>query len=138
LSRRTVIFSSVFGRGLFQTLYEPPSSLAAFLPLTFEWNVAAIVLGLIGLVAGGWSLLLLVPLLTTWTMCITGAMNARIDPRFKGLKARALIAVLIYLGPILRGWTRLKWRVKESNAVQHAAEEPVVQEPRIDWPRRDF
>ena len=138
LSRRPVIYSGVFGRGLFQTLYEPPSSLAAFLPLTFEWNVAAIILALIGLVAGGWSLLLLVPLLTTWTMCITGAMNARIDPRFKGLKARALIAVLIYLGPILRGWTRLKWRVKESNAVQHAAEEPVQQEARIDWQSRSF
>src|SRR5271155_3267175 len=59
-SRRPVIYSGVFGRGLFQTLYEPPSSLAAFLPLTFEWNVVAIVLALIGLLAGGWALLLLV------------------------------------------------------------------------------
>ena len=136
LSRRPVIYSGVFGRGLFQTMYEPPSSLAAYLPLTFEWNVAAIVLGLIGLLAGGWSLLLLVPILTTWTMCISGAMKAPIDPRFRGLKARALIAVLIYLGPILRGWTRLKWRVKESNAVEHEAEEPVEQEPRIEWRER--
>ena len=54
LSRRPVIYSGVFGRGLFQTLYEPPSSLAAFLPLTFEWNVAALVLALVGIVAGGW------------------------------------------------------------------------------------
>jgi len=136
LSRRPVIYSGVFGRGLFQTLYEPPSSLAAFLPLTFEWNVAAIPLGLVGLIAGGWSLLLLVPILTTWTLCISGAMNAKIDPRFRGLKARALIAVLIYLGPILRGWTRLKWRIKESNAVVHTTEEPVEQEPRIDWQAR--
>ena len=29
LSRRPVIYSGVFGRGLFQTMYEPPSSLAA-------------------------------------------------------------------------------------------------------------
>ena len=29
LSRRPVIYSGVFGRGLFQTLYEPPSSLTA-------------------------------------------------------------------------------------------------------------
>src|ERR1700683_3245197 len=46
LSRRPVIYSGVFGRGLFQTLYEPSSSLAQFLPLTFEWNVVAIVLAL--------------------------------------------------------------------------------------------
>ena len=45
LSRRPVIYSGVFGRGLFQTLYEPPSSLTAFLPLTFEWSVAAIAAG---------------------------------------------------------------------------------------------
>ena len=33
LSRKPVIYSGVFGRGLFQTMYEPPSSLTAFLPL---------------------------------------------------------------------------------------------------------
>ena len=138
LSRRPVIYSGVFGRGLFQTMYEPPSSLAAYLPLTFEWNVAAIVLGLIGLLAGGWALLLLVPLLTTWTLCISGAMKAPIDPRFRGLKARALIALLIYLGPILRGWTRLKWRVKDTIVVDSEAEDPVEQEPRIDWRQRSL
>jgi glycosyltransferase involved in cell wall biosynthesis len=138
LSRRPVIYSGVFGRGLFQTLYEPPSSLAAFLPLTFEWNVAAIPLALAGLIAGGWALLLLVPLLTTWTLCISGAMNARIDPRFRSLKARALIALLIYLGPILRGWTRLKWRVKESRTVDHEVEAAPAQTPRLDWRDRSF
>ena len=48
LSRRPVIYSGVFGRGLFQTLYEPPSSLTAFLPLTFEWSAASLPLALGG------------------------------------------------------------------------------------------
>jgi O-antigen biosynthesis protein len=143
LSPRPVIYSGVFGRGLFQTLYEPPSSLAAFLPLTFEWNVAALPLALAGLASGGWALLLLVPLLTTWTLCVTGAMNARIDPRFRSLKARALIALLIYLGPILRGWTRLKWRIKEAGPLDRQPGElqpglPIGPPPRIDWRRRCF
>jgi len=30
LSRKPVIYSGVFGRGLFQTMYEPPSSLTPF------------------------------------------------------------------------------------------------------------
>ncbi|MDB5362695.1 MAG: glycosyl transferase family 2 [Rhodospirillales bacterium] len=136
LSRRPVIYSGVFGRGLFQTMYEPPSSLAAFLPLTFEWNIVSIVLAFVGLVAGGWWLLLWVPLLTTWTMCISGALKAPIDRRFRSLKARALIALLIYLGPILRGWTRAKWRVKESNAVDHLPVEPIQQQARLDWRNR--
>ena len=48
LSRKPVIYSGVFGRGLFQTLYEPPSSLTAVLPLTFEWSAAALLLAAVG------------------------------------------------------------------------------------------
>ena len=113
LSRRPVIYSGVFGRGLFQTLYEPPSSLTAFLPLSFEWSVAALPLAIAGIVGGGWLWLLTVPLLVTWVMCVNGALKAPIDKRFTGFKARALVALLIYLGPLLRGWERIRWRLKE-------------------------
>ena len=127
LSRKPLIYSGVFGRGLFQTLYEPPSSLAAFLPLTFEWNVVAIVLALLGVVVGGWMWLLIVPFLITWVLCINGALKAPIDKRFRGLKARSLVALLIYLGPILRGWERLRWRLREMKTHEYV---PVsVQEP---------
>src|SRR5204863_5531724 len=123
---------------LFQTMYEPPSSLTALLPLTFEWSVAALVLALAGIVAGGWMWLLLVPLLTTWAMCLNGAMKAPIDPRFSGLKARALVALLIYLGPLLRGWERLKWRVKTMQTQDHIGLVPVEQRAHIDWPARAY
>ena len=140
LSRKPLIYSGVFGRGLFQTLYEPPSSLAAFLPLSFEWNVIAVVLALAGIVTGGWMWLLTVPLLTTWVMCINGALKAPIDKRFRGVKARALVALLIYVGPILRGWERLKWRLKEIRRGEGAAE-PVHearQKARVTWRERAF
>ncbi len=140
LSRKPVIYSGVFGRGLFQTLYEPPSSLAAFLPLSFEWNVVALLLAAGGVVAGGWAWLLTVPLVTTWVMCINGALKAPIDKRFRGLKARALVALLIYVGPILRGWERLKWRVREMRTHGNAPlPMPQAPEPaRIDWRDRAF
>jgi glycosyltransferase involved in cell wall biosynthesis len=138
LSRKPVIYSGVFGRGLFQTMYEPPSSLTALLPLTFEWSVAALVLALIGIVGGGWLWLLAVPLLATWVMCINGALKAPIDPRFTGLKARALVALLIYLGPLVRGWERLKWRVKTMQTHDHIRLAPVEQRARIVWPARAF
>ena len=112
LSRKPLIYSGVFGRGLFQTLYEPPSSLTAVLPLSFEWNVAALALAASGALAGGWLWLLGLPLLTTWLLAINIALKAPIDRRFRGLKARSLVALLVYLGPILRGWERLKWRFK--------------------------
>ncbi len=138
LSRKPVIYSGVFGRGLFQTMYEPPSSLTALLPLTFEWSVAALVLALIGILAGGWLWLLAVPLLATWAMCLNGALKAPIDPRFAGLKARALVALLIYLGPLLRGWERLKWRVKTMQTHDHIRLAPVEQRARIGWSARAF
>jgi len=138
LSRKPVIYSGVFGRGLFQTMYEPPSSLTALLPLTFEWSVAALVLALIGIVGGGWLWLLAVPLLATWAMCVNGALKAPIDPRFTGLKARALVALLIYLGPLLRGGERLKWRVKTMQTDDHIRLAPVDQRARIVWLARAF
>ena len=138
LSRRPVIYSGVFGRGLFQTLYEPPSSLTAFLPLSFEWSIVSLPLALAGIVGGAWLWLLTVPLLVTWAMCVNGALKAPIDKRFNGVKARALVALLIYLGPLLRGWERLKWRLKELRTHDHIGPVETEQRARISWRSRAF
>ena len=143
LSRRPVIYSGVFGRGLFQTMYEAPSSLAASLPLTFEWSAAALALALAGIIGGGWLWLLAVPLLATLSVCVHGALRAPIDKRFAGLnlsgvRARALAAVLIYLGPLLRGWERIKWRVKQMRAQAHIGFTETEQRARICWRERSF
>ena len=73
-------------------------------------------------------------------MCINGALRAPIDKRFRGFKARALVALLIYLGPILRGWERLKWRVKEmkSRGRPDQPRSATMQEPRLSWKERAF
>src|SRR5947209_310330 len=138
LSCRPVIYSGVFGRGLFQTLYEPRSYLTAFLPLSFEWSAASLPLALGGMIGGGWWWLLTVPLLVTWVMCVNGARKAPIDKRFTGLKARALVALLIYLGPLLRGWERIKWRIKELRTHDHIGPVATEQRARIRWGARAF
>ena len=138
LSRKPVIYSGVFGRGLFQTMYEPPSSLTQFLPLTFEWSVAALLLAPIGVILGGWWWLLTVPVLATWAMCVNGALKAPIDPRFTGTKARALVALLIYLGPLLRGWERIKWRLKSMQTHDNIGVAAIEQRGRVDWKDRGF
>src|SRR5258705_9435739 len=51
LSRKPVIYFGTFGRGLFQSMYEPPSSLLAYLPFTLEWNMIGVLLVLAGLVS---------------------------------------------------------------------------------------
>ena len=142
LWRKPLIYSGTFGRGLFQTLYQPPASIFQYLPLTFEWTALSLALSLAGLVGevarGGWWWLLILPLVLTWAMCLKGGLSAKIAPRFEGVKARALIALLIYLGPLLRGWTRLKWRLKAMPAVIPAAAEPVEQRGRWAWRARGF
>ncbi len=138
LSRRPVIYSGVFGRGLFQTLYEPPSSLTEFLPLSFEWSAASLPLALAGIVGGGWWWLLTVPLVVTWVMCVNGARKAAIDRRFTGFNARALVALLIYLGPLLRGSERIKWRLKEMRTQDHIGLVPTEQRARVCWGTRAF
>jgi glycosyltransferase involved in cell wall biosynthesis len=142
-SRRPVIYSGIFGRGLFQTMYEPPSSLTALLPLTFEWSAFSLVLAFAGVAGGGWLWLLAVPLLTTWALCVNGALQAPIDKRFggfdaTGVKARALAALLIYLGPLLRGWERIKWRIKGMRAQAHIGLVETEQRARLVWRERGF
>ena len=138
LSRRPVIYSGAFGRGLFQTVYEPPSSLMAFLPLTLEWNLVAVLLLIAALIGGGSIWLGAVPLLMSVWWCATSAARARIDPRFNGLRARLLIALLVYLGPLVRSFERYRWRIRGLTGVEpiHFAE--TGQEPAIDWRERAF
>ena len=137
-SGRPLIYAGVFGRGLFQTLYAPPAALASFLPLTFEWNLAAPLLALSGVVLAiafsHWYGLLALPLLVSWAFAVNGGLKAPIDKRFVGFEARALVALLIYLSPLLRGWERLKWRFKLSAPPQRSMPYGgVEQRARISW-----
>jgi GT2 family glycosyltransferase len=136
LSRRPVIYSGTFGRGLFQTLYEPPSSLMAFFPLTLEWNVVAVALFLVAAVVGGWLWLGILPLLMSFGWCIASAARARLDPRFNNWRARLLVALLAYLGPLVRSFDRYRWRIRGLTGVEpiHFAE--TGQQPDICWRER--
>ncbi len=138
LWRKPVIYAGTFGRGLFQTLYQPPGSLLQYLPLTFEWTALSLPLAVLGALVGGWWWLLALPLLVTGAMCVKGGLGAKIAPRFEGPKARALIALLIYLGPLLRGWSRLKWRFKALPPLTSGDPGPVEQRAGWSWRARGF
>ncbi len=112
LSRRPVIYYGAFGRGLFQTLYEPPSSLLSYLPFTLEWNAVALFLCLCALVSGHYVLPAFAPLAVSWASAVALASNRKLDPRYEDWRSRALLAVLIYLGPLLRSYERYKWRLR--------------------------
>ncbi|MCC6850455.1 MAG: glycosyltransferase [Deltaproteobacteria bacterium] len=137
-SRRPVIYSGTFGRGLFQTLYEPPSSLFASLPFTLEWNVVAAMLLVAAIAAGKYLTLAALPLAITLVSAAASARNARIDARHDHWRGRMLVAVLIYLGPLLRSYERYRWRVKGLTDVERIRFAEMRQAPRIRWLGREF
>ena len=138
LSRRPIIYFGAFGRGLFQSLYEPPSSLLSYLPFTLEWNAIGLLLVLATLVSPRALPIAALPLVVSLVWSIATALRARVDPRFGGLRSRALIAVLTYLGPLARGLQRYLWRLRGHGDVEPVEFEGRQQPARIDWLARTF
>ena len=117
---RPVVYAGVYGRGLFQTLYQPPSSFIAHLPSTLEWNVLALGLLAWAVARGGMAWLGAVPFAITAASCVAAALRARVDARGAGARGRALISLLTYAGPLLRGLERYRWWARGMSAAQPA------------------
>jgi GT2 family glycosyltransferase len=139
-ARGPVIYYGAFGRGLFQTLYERPASFFTHLPFTLEWNLLATVLLITGLLSGEYVIVSSLPLLVSLASAATSAWKARLDPRFNGLRARLLVMVLLYLGPLARSIERYVWRMRGARDVERVYSEiPTVgQRPRVSWLRGRF
>jgi hypothetical protein len=136
--RRPIIYAGVFGRGLFQTLYQPPSTVLSYLPFTLEWNVIGALLLAYGAVRGGWGWLAAAPLALSWAGCLWAAMRARVDPMASGARARLLIAVLTYFGPLLRSLERYRWWLRGLTAAEPAHSERPAQVLPWSWRARAF
>jgi GT2 family glycosyltransferase len=138
LSRQPRIYSGVFGRGLFQTLYQPAPSIVSCLPLTLEWHVLSLVLLICAFSFGGLFSLGIAPFALTLSRCILSATKARIAPQFRGLPATLLVSSLIYLGPLVRTFERYRWRMRRLREVKPVDLNGPTQSPRISWRERAF
>ena len=138
LTRQPRIYSGIFGRGLFQTLYQPPSSLMSCLPLTLEWNLVSLLLIICAFLFGGFFWLGLVPFGLTLGRCLTCAFRARIAPPFVGTRSTLLVALLIFLGPLVRTVARYRWRMRRLREVRPIDLNGPTQAPRILWRERAF
>ena len=116
--QRPVVYGGVFGRGLFQTLYQPPASLLSHLPFTLEWNVAALALLAWAIASGGAAWLGVAPLVLALGSCLSAAFQARVDPRAAHPRGRLLIALLTYIGPLVRCLERYRWWARGLRAAE--------------------
>lgn len=102
------IYHGALGRAPFQSIYATPASTARLLPLTFEWTVAAVALSCVGVGFGGAATLLLAPAAASVSIAVTGAVRARLEGPAGTPRGRALLALLIYLGPLVRSFARFR------------------------------
>jgi GT2 family glycosyltransferase len=137
-SRQPRIYSGVFGRGLFQTLYQPPPSVLACLPLTLEWNLLSLLLLGCAVLFGGPFWLGIVPLCMTLALCLTSALGARVASPFQGWRSTLLITFLIYVGPLVRTLERYRWRLRRFREVKPFEFNGPRQAVRILWHERAF
>jgi glycosyltransferase involved in cell wall biosynthesis len=136
--RRPVIYYGTFGRSLFQTLYEAPASVFAFLPFTLEWNIVAAVMLITCAGAGPFMWVGALPLLISFAAAAATAWRARVDPRYDDWRSRVLVAGLTYLGPLARSWKRYEMRLEGMRAVERVVFTAPSQRARIDWRTRAF
>ena len=136
-SRQPRIYSGVFGRGLFQTLYQPPPSVVSCLPLTLEWNLLSLLLLTGAFAFGGLFVLGVIPLILTLSLYFASAVRARVAPPYRGLPATLLVASLVYLGPLFRTFERYRWRIRRREVIPVDLNGPT-QDPRILWHERAF
>lgn len=135
LLRRPVIYYGTFGRALFQTLYESPASALSYVPYTLEWNAAAALLLAAALIGGfAWPLAVL-PLLIGVGAAAASGWRARLQPEHDRRSSRALVALLTYLGPLVRSWQRYRTRLAAAPPVEASWSDLPLPPARVDWRR---
>jgi hypothetical protein len=105
---RSVIYRGVFAAGMFQTLYQPGTAHWAMLPLSLEWMLATVLIGVLSLaVPEGWWV---VGLMATLPVVVASlrASQASLPRRYDGIKARTLVAGLCLAQPVVRSWARYR------------------------------
>ncbi|MBM3837977.1 MAG: glycosyltransferase [Verrucomicrobia bacterium] len=112
VTRRPIIYHGTFGSGFFQTLYSSPPALTLMLLTSLEYHVL-LTLPLLVLSALFDPILplALTSLLLSLAVCGTAAAQAELAASKRRFWSRPLVALLFFLQPIVRGWSRYKGRL---------------------------
>jgi len=107
---RPIIYHGTFCVAPFQCVYQPTPAHWAMIPVTLEWHILALSVAsattvwfpALWLAIGMWCASLLIAAIQ--------AKQAKLPPRYEGVKSRVLLAGLCYLQPLVRSWARYKTR----------------------------
>jgi hypothetical protein len=107
---QAIVYRGTFGCGLFQCIYQPAPAYWAMAPGTLEWQALAAALLPLGLF--WWPVWLLCAAMFALSLLVASvqAVQARLEPKHDGWRARLLVASLCYLQPLVRSFARYKTR----------------------------
>ncbi|PYJ07797.1 MAG: glycosyl transferase [Verrucomicrobia bacterium] len=112
LLRRAVIYHGVFGSGFFQRLYAPDPVQPLMLCTSLGYQVCVnLPLLLLAFYFDTFVPLALASVVVSVGACALAAVQANLPRSKHRFWSRPLVALLFFLQPIVRGWTRFKWRV---------------------------
>jgi GT2 family glycosyltransferase len=117
---------------------RPLASFLADLPLSLEWNAVAVLALLSNLARWRYLWAAALPLVLSWGCALARALRTRVDRPRMGVKARLLIALLTYLGPLARGVERYRWRLRGLMSAEPAVLERSPRPLPITWRERAF
>ena len=137
-----VVYGGRFGLGMFQTLYAAPASRLHHLPRTLRWNAFALgllTLGFLSYAVGtpepglGLAGLLLLAVAGGQALRTALAVDRRDLPTWRSC---ALVALLSYLGPLVRTVARIRGRLRGMPRMPRVRHEPGAPRPGFDLLRR--
>jgi O-antigen biosynthesis protein len=137
--RRAVIYHGLFGSGFFQKLYTPAPAHGLMLCTSLEYHVlVTLPLFVLSISVPALLPLLLTSVSVTFGVCIAAAAQAELPKPQRRLWSRPLVALLFLLQPIVRGWSRYKWRLtvrREPRTRMAAAQAPdlAATDPRVAY-----
>jgi O-antigen biosynthesis protein len=110
--QRPLIYSGLFGSGMFQRLYGPGPASMLMLATAIEFH-ALVTLPLAALAFAFpaiWPLALAAVLLS-FGVCAAAGGQARLPRMKQTWWSRPLVGLLFFLQPLVRGWARYRWRL---------------------------
>ncbi len=111
--KKPIIDRGVFATGFFQCIYRAGPAHWAMIPSTLEWHLLVALTALATLFWPAAGLAAVAMLALSLLVAGLQAAQANLAPEHDGLKARALIAGLTYLQPLVRSWWRYRTRLFE-------------------------
>ena len=126
LLQKPIIYHGVFATGFFQCLYAPQPALPLMLCTSLIYHCCVTLPAIIATVYFPVLLPLAVAAIAAPVALATvAAIQARIPEEKQRFWSRPLIALMFFIQPVVRGWTRMKFRLRTSAATSKLPDYPL-------------